>query len=99
MKIKTGFLTVASLLAAFAVAEAATLEPETLAAWDRYVAWTEHRMRTDDSFLVQDSLPEALANEARGKLRPRVAAGRLKEIAEARDRAFSKAKRDYTERR
>ena len=29
MKIKTGFLTVASLLAAFAVAETATLEPET----------------------------------------------------------------------
>ena len=69
MKIETGFLTVASLLAALAVAEAATLEPETLAAWDRYVAWTEHRMRTDDSFLVQDSLPEELANEARGKLR------------------------------
>ena len=69
MKIETGFLTVASLLAALAVAEAATLEPETLAAWDRYVAWTEHRMRTDDSFLVQDSLPGALANEARRKLR------------------------------
>ena len=69
MKIKTGFLAVASWFAAFAVAEAATLEPETLAAWDRYVVWTEHRMRTDDCFLVQDSLPEELAKEARGKLR------------------------------
>ena len=69
MKIKTGLFAVASLLAAFTVAEAAKLELETLAAWDRYVAWTEHRMRTDDSFLVQDSLPEELANEARGKLR------------------------------
>ena len=73
MTIKTAFLTAASLLAAFAVAEAAKLEPETLAAWDRYVAWTEHRMRTDigkrDSFLVQDSLPEALSRQARRKLR------------------------------
>ena len=73
MKMETGFLTAASLLAAFAVAEAAELEPETLAAWNRYVVWTEHRMRTDlgdrGSFLVQDSLPEALTRKARRKLR------------------------------
>ena len=69
MKIRIGFLSAASLLAAYAVSEAAQLRPETLAAWDRYVAWTEHRMRTDDSFLVQDSLSEGLSNEARVKLR------------------------------
>jgi len=73
MKIKTALFTAASLLAALAVAEAAKVERETLAAWDRYVAWTEHRMRTDigerDSFLVQDALPEELARQARRTLR------------------------------
>ncbi len=69
MKLETGFLAVASLLVAFSVAEAATLDPETLAAWNRYVVLTEHRIRTDGGFLVQDSLPEELANEARRKLR------------------------------
>lgn len=73
MRIQTALFAVASLLAAFTFAEAAKLQPETLAAWDRYVARTEHRMRTDvgerDSFLVQDSLPEKLARQARRTLR------------------------------
>ena len=73
MRIKTALFVAASLLGAFALAEAAELEPETLVAWNRYVAWTEHRIRTDvgerDSFLIQDALPEALAREARRTLR------------------------------
>lgn len=73
MRIKTALFIAASLLGAFTVAEAAKLEPETLVAWNRYVAWTEHRMRTDrgegDGFLVQDALPEELAREARRTLR------------------------------
>lgn len=69
MKIRTGLLTAAALLATFALAEAAKLEKETLGGWDRYVAWTEHRMRTDESFLLQDTLPEAEAREAQRRLR------------------------------
>lgn len=72
MKIKTGLLTAVSLVGVFAVTEAAELKRETLAGWDQYVAWTEHRMRTDladGAYLVQDSLPEALASDAREKLR------------------------------
>lgn len=66
---------IVALLGALAAAEAgaAELQPETLSAWDRYVGWTEHRMRQDaregESFLLQDELSPELANEARRKLR------------------------------
>lgn len=73
MRTTSGFLTAAALVASFTVAEAAELSQETRVAWDQYVAWTEHRMRTDlrtgGSYLVQDSLPEPLAQRAREKLR------------------------------
>lgn len=72
----TKLVSVALLLATTATAAnavAAELRPETLAAWDRYVAWTEHRMRTDISerggFLLQDTLPSALAKDARETIR------------------------------
>jgi hypothetical protein len=62
VKIRTLFITASTLVAAFAAAEGAELTRETLVAWDRYVAWTEHRMRTDDSFLLQETLLETTAD-------------------------------------
>ena len=89
MKVGTGLIAAASLMTALASVDAAELERETLAAWDQYVAWTEHRIRTDlredGRYLVQDSLPEALANEAREKLRAgEVFATKLETTADGR---------------
>lgn len=66
--------TVSLVLAALGtVVEAATPDPETLAAWDRYVLWTEHRMRSERaagaSFLLLDGLPEKEADNAREAIR------------------------------
>ncbi len=91
MTTKSRLLTTVSLLAAFAAGEAsaAELRSETLTAWDRYVGWTEHRMRDDvrggGRFLVQNGLPAALSAEARRKLLAgEVFATKLETTAEGR---------------
>jgi len=91
VKIRTLFITASTLVAAFAAAEGAELTRETLVAWDRYVAWTEHRMRTDDSFLLQETLPEDEVREARRKLRAgEVFVTKLETTADGRSIAIPK---------
>lgn len=68
MKLRTAYFATGALIAVAVSAGAAGLQRETLVAWDRYIAWTEHRMRADDSFLVQRALPESRAREARRTL-------------------------------
>jgi hypothetical protein len=50
-------------------AEAADLQPRTIAAFDRYVRLTENRLRTADAFLWIDSLSEPHRQEGRAQVR------------------------------
>jgi hypothetical protein len=58
---------IASLLANRA--EAADLQPHTVAAFDRYVRLTEDRLRTGNAFLWIDSLSEPRRQQARAQVR------------------------------
>jgi hypothetical protein len=64
-----GLVLAAPLVATLAtVAEAADLQPRTVAAFDRYVRLTEERLQKGETFLWIDGLPEPRRQQARAQV-------------------------------